>query len=135
MISKRSVTSHRPFVFLIKPGFMKQIIKFTVPCIICVYCMIGASFAQNKAKDLDNYFSSLFKYGQFNGNVLVAENGNIIYERSFGYADFSAKKLNEKNTSFAVASITKTFTSTAILQLQEKGKLNVKDHFVKYFPD
>ena len=91
--------------------------------------------AQDKRLALDRYFSALNKAGQFNGNVLVAENGKAIYERSFGYADFSAKKLNTKNTAFAVASITKTFTSTAILQLHEKGKLNINDPLIKYLPD
>lgn len=77
--------------------------------------------AQEKAVlALDNYFSALVRNGQFNGNVLVAENGRIIYEKSFGYADFSAKKLNEKNTSFPIASITKTFTSTPEIMLNFK---------------
>lgn len=84
--------------------------------------------------ELNSYFNALYQARQFNGNVLIAEKGKIIYEQSFGYADFSAKKANTKNTSFPVASITKTFTSIAILQLQEKGKLEINDLFIKYFP-
>ncbi|MEO7983260.1 MAG: serine hydrolase [Bacteroidota bacterium] len=93
-----------------------------------------ATIAQEKPiAHLDHYFNTLSRNNQFNGNVLVAEGGKIIYERSFGYADFSAQKPNTKNTSFLIASITKTFTSTAILQLQERGKLNINDPLVKYF--
>ncbi len=75
--------------------------------------------AQNKQKELDKYFSALSQNQQFNGNVLIAENGKIVYEKSFGYADYSNKRTNTAQSSFPMASITKTFTSTAILQLKE----------------
>ena len=92
-------------------------------------------FAQTNKIGLDNFFSTLSQNQQFNGNVLIAENGKIVYEKSFGYADFSSKKLNTKQTTFPIASITKTFTATAILQLFEKGKLNVNDPVSKYLID
>lgn len=120
-------------VFNLRTMSSTTILKPAFILFISILAMDGA--AQNKANGLDSYFSALFKNKQFNGNVLVAEKGKIIYERSFGYADFSAKKLNEENTSFPIASITKTITSTAILQLQERGKLNMSDPFAKYFPD
>lgn len=88
-----------------------------------------------KAKALDQYFSKLAAVGQFNGNILVAENGTIVYEKSFGYADFSSKKPNTQHTAFLIASVTKTMTATAILQLQEKGKIQITDTYSKYFPD
>jgi len=70
-----------------------------------------------------------------NGNVLIAENGMIVFEKSYGYADFSTKKLNTRDTTFPIASITKTFTATAILQLYEKGKLKLYDPVEKYLPE
>jgi CubicO group peptidase (beta-lactamase class C family) len=109
--------------------------KLKTAFVFFISIVTANAIAQNKTRILDDYFLALFKNKQFNGNVLVAENGQVIYERSFGYADFSVQKPNTKNTSFPVASITKTITSTAILQLQEKGKLNIDDHFVKYFPE
>lgn len=93
------------------------------------------SYAQINKIGLDNFFLTLNKNQQFNGNVLIAENGKIVYEKSFGFADFSSKKLNTKQTTFPIASITKTFTATAILQLFEKGKLNVNDPVSKYLID
>lgn len=92
------------------------------------------SFSQNKQIALDKYFSMLSKNGRFNGNVLVAEKGKVIYQKSFGYADFGNKRLNTTNSNYAICSITKTFVTTAILQLQDKGKLNVTDYVVKYLP-
>jgi len=110
----------------------QQIIKIGVVLLLLTTGMNSNS--QKKVNDLNNYFTKLAENGQFNGNVLVAENGKIIYEKSFGYADYSIKKPNTRSTSFPIASITKTFTSTAILQLREKGKLQVTDPYINYFP-
>lgn len=93
-----------------------------------------ALFAQIKKQSLDKYFTALYDNQRFNGNVLVAENGKTIYEKSFGYADFANKKLNTNKSQFCIASITKTFTATGIFQLYEKGKLSIDDPVNKYLP-
>src|SRR5687767_8643879 len=98
-----------------------KIILYSVLVLFSLAIQAQTNTGQTKAKALDQYFSKLAAAGQFNGNILVAENGAIIYEKSFGYADFSSKKPNTQNTSFLIASVTKTMTATAILQLQEKG--------------
>jgi CubicO group peptidase (beta-lactamase class C family) len=92
------------------------------------------SFAQNKKAELEKYFSALVEKQQFNGNVLVAENGKIIYEKSFGYADFDTKILNTKNTVFPIASVSKTIAATAIFQLAQANKLEISDAAVKHLP-
>ena len=103
---------------------------------IIMFTFIGeTAFAQTTQAALDKYFSTLAKNQRLNGNVLVAENGSIIYQKSFGYADFGKKRLNTKNSTFPIFSITKTFTSTAILQLEEKGKLSVTDLVIRYLPE
>lgn len=84
---------------------------------------------------LDSLFTTLAKNNEFNGNVLVAEKGNIIYQHSFGYADAEHKLLNTDQTVFNLASVSKTFTAVAILQLKQKGKIKLDDPFVKFFPE
>lgn len=91
--------------------------------------------AQSKKENLDAYFSSLFKNGQFNGNVLIAQEGQILYERSFGLADLSTRRKITNESSFPIASITKTFTATAILQLKQQGKLELEDKVSKFLPE
>ncbi len=104
--------------------------------IIIPFLLIGTiSFAQNNSQKLDSLFKSLYAYGQINGNVLVAENGIPIYQKSFGYSNFKTKTLNNENSGFSLASVSKVFTSIAILQLKEKGKLKLPDFIIKYFPD
>ncbi|HEX8246772.1 MAG TPA: serine hydrolase [Pyrinomonadaceae bacterium] len=110
----------------------------TIYLILFVCFLSGFTTAQtdkSTAQKLDDYFTNLANGREFNGNVLVAENGKVVYEKSFGYADFEARKLNTKDTEFELASIAKPFTATAVLQLKEKGKLNLDDKFIKYFPE
>jgi CubicO group peptidase (beta-lactamase class C family) len=89
---------------------------------------------QDKQANLKKYFSTLENNNQFNGSVLVAETGKVIYEKGVGYADFSNKTLNNVSTRFPIASLSKTITATAILQLAEAKKLNVADAVTKYLP-
>lgn len=109
--------------------------KIILYSVIVLFSLTINAQTNTKAKALDQYFSKLAAVGQFNGSILVAENGAIVYEKSVGYADFSSKKPNTQNTAFLIASVTKTITATAILQLQEKGKLEITDIYSKYFPD
>jgi CubicO group peptidase (beta-lactamase class C family) len=101
--------------------------------------LVGVStnvcLAQTASQDLGNYFSDLGNRGELNGNVLVAEKGKILYQGSFGHADFENGRLNSVDSEFNIASISKTFTAIAILQLKEKGRIALDDKFAKYFPD
>lgn len=74
------------------------------------------------------------KYG-FNGNVLVAKNGKILYQKAIGWADYLHRDSLKIHSEFETASITKTFTGVAIMQLVEKGKLSLKDDVKKFYPD
>lgn len=102
-------------------------------CFLSVFST--AQTNKSAAQKLDDYFTALAKKGEINGRALIAENGKVVYEKSFGYADVEARKLNTKDTEFQLASIAKTFTAIAVLQLKEKGKLGLDDKFVKHFPD
>jgi CubicO group peptidase (beta-lactamase class C family) len=77
---------------------------------------------------------TLVKNQQFSGNVLVIDKNKVVFEQSYGYADHTAKTPNTLNITFPVASITKLFTATAILQLREKGLLKITDPVCKYLP-
>lgn len=108
-------------------------IKVLFALLFCATFYNSNTFAQTVSEQLDILFTS--PQYSVNGNVLVAENGKVFYRKSFGLADAKNKLPNNENSRFEIASITKTFTSTAILQLKDKGKLNLDKPFVKYFPD
>lgn len=114
--------------------FMKRISDFGAFIFVFLTLISANTIAQNRAEKLDEFFTALVENQGFNGNVLVAEKGKIIYEKSFGFADFAGRKLNKANTNFPVASITKTFAATAILQQVEKGRIRLDDPAKKYLP-
>lgn len=102
--------------------------------IFCLYLPV-VIYSQNKIEKLHLYLTNLHNDNGMNGNVIVVENGDPIYKNSFGYADFSSKKINTDSSLFPLASISKTFTAIAILQLKEKGKVKLDDPFNKYFKE
>ncbi len=79
------------------------------------------------------YQSMLLKRG-FNGSILVAKNGEIVFEDYHGSANLRTKEPIDSSTTFHVASVSKTFTATVILKLMEEGKLSINDRVDKYLP-
>ena len=69
------------------------------------------------------------------GVVLVAEGDEIVFAKSYGYADVEKGIENKLTTRFAIASNTKQFTAAAIMQLVEQNKLNLNETIDKYFPE
>ncbi|MBV7440316.1 beta-lactamase family protein [Weeksellaceae bacterium TAE3-ERU29] len=71
----------------------------------------------------------------FNGTVLVAHKGKLIFEQSYGLSNRAIGLKNTPQTPTQIASITKTFTGTSILWLEQRGFLNIKDNVQKYIWD
>lgn len=94
---------------------------------------------KNKIPGLDSFISNIFKklqIGTIPGtSVLVAQNGKIIYQNGFGYANIEKKITVTPDTKFKIGSISKQFTAVAILKLMEKGKIKIDDKLSKYIPD
>lgn len=63
--------------------------------------------------------------------MLVAKDGKILYEKAIGWADYLHRDSLKINSEFELASITKTFTGVAIMQLVEAGKLSLNDDVKK----
>jgi D-alanyl-D-alanine carboxypeptidase len=72
---------------------------------------------------------------QFAGNVRVARRGEVRLEKSFGLARRDPEQKNEAGTRFRIASMFKMFTAVAILQLVEKGQLQLDAPLISYLPD
>lgn len=86
-------------------------------------------------KKLDDYFKEIHKKRNFNGNVLIAKNGKIIYENAFGWADYLHRDSLTIGSKFQLASLSKPFTGTAILMLMEQGKLKLTQTVTDFFPE
>jgi CubicO group peptidase (beta-lactamase class C family) len=87
------------------------------------------------ANDADALLNRVVKADDDGLAVLVAQNGKILFEKGYGLADLEHHATVTTETKFRIGSITKQFTATAILKLQEEGKLSVNDKLSKYIPD
>lgn len=86
-------------------------------------------------KRIDEFMKKLHRTRAFNGNVLVAKKGKIIYQNAIGWADYLHRDSLKINSQFELASVTKTFTSTAILMLMERGQLRLDQDVREFFPN
>ncbi|MBE4909255.1 serine hydrolase [Bacillus luteolus] len=68
-------------------------------------------------------------------SIGLAKDGQLFYDKGFGYRDVENKLPLTADTVFGIGSVTKAFTCVAIMQLHETGKLNVQDPVVKYLPE
>jgi CubicO group peptidase (beta-lactamase class C family) len=120
---------------------MKRVTQIARPKVVWLFVLLVAlaaqtsALAQDKAARIDEYMTRANKFRQFNGSVLVAENGKVIYKKGFGLANMEWNVPNETDTKFRLASITKQFTATLIMQLVEQGKLKLDGKLSEYLPD
>lgn len=87
------------------------------------------------AREADEYMRSFVKTEGFSGSVLLARDGRSLFSKAYGLANIELDVPNTPQTLFRIASITKPFTATSIMMLQERGKLSVNDSFCKYLAD
>ena len=72
---------------------------------------------------------------RFMGTALVAKGTEVLFDRSFGWANLEWNIANTPTTKFRIGSVTKQFTAAAILLLEERGKLKLDDRISKHVPD
>lgn len=92
--------------------------------------LIGQDFNQK----LDSYLQQRYERGEFMGSVLIAKNGNPVFEKSYGFANIEKQYPNNPQLKYLIGSMTKQFTAALILKLQENGKLSINDKLSKYYP-
>lgn len=102
--------------------------KFSIYVFLLLPVMLQA---QNKFVAIDSIIQ-LHSANGFNGVVLVAENGEPVYHKAFGYRRFAEKIPLQTSDIFELASVSKQFTAMIIMMLKEKGKLNYDDLVEKY---
>jgi CubicO group peptidase (beta-lactamase class C family) len=100
-----------------------------------VFILGKGAFAQDStAKKLDELITAYAKLGRFNGSVLIAEHGSVLLQKGYGVKNADDKTMNDANTIYQIASITKQFTATVILKLTELHKMSLNDKLSKYYP-
>lgn len=106
------------------------LLLFLLSSPVLVNAQEGASFSN--LEELHQYLLKKTKENEFSGTVLIAKDGNPIFQKAYGFASKRFKVPNKMDTKFNLGSINKLFTTVAILQLTEKGKLSLDDAIIKY---
>lgn len=98
--------------------------------------LITAFFTNTlSGQELNDFFTKLSKKNLFNGSVVISKSDKTIFSKNYGFSNIETKEKLNDSSQFPIASVTKTFTATAILQLQQKGKLNINEPVKKYLTD
>lgn len=90
---------------------------------------------ENYKQGVNEFYEKTLLRSGFNGGIVVAKYGEVIFEKYHGYFDLRTKDTLTKNSAFHIASVSKTFTAMGVLKLVEKGKLALDDSLQKFFPD
>jgi CubicO group peptidase (beta-lactamase class C family) len=104
--------------------------------LLIFYFFVGQTLlAQGKKEKLSEIMKTYHKYNMFDGAVLVAENGKIIYKDAFGLANREWNIPNSTDTKFMIGSISKPITATLMLILVQKGLVSLDKTIEEYLPD
>src|SRR5882672_1756481 len=93
----------------------------------------GLGAAGTQSEMIRAMLTRLHENGQFNGSILVARNGTVIYRDAFGTGAGSLTS-NRPETPSSLASVSKQFTAMAVMILAERGKMGYDDLIAKYLP-
>lgn len=96
---------------------------------------LNPSLASERGDKINNFIQGFYNIKQFNGNVLVSQNGKVIFEKSFGYANFEWNIKNTPETKFRIGSVTKQFTSMLIMQLVQEKRIELHKPINYYLKD
>lgn len=118
-------------------------LKYTVTLILITSFFSSCSQFQNKseshpetkADQYAHYLSELHTRGQFNGNALIIENGEIVFQESFGIGNFDPVDSLELKSVFRLGSVSKQFTAMGIMILKERGKLSYDQDIREFIPE
>ena len=95
------------------------------------YHILKSINAGDKIKKIE----TLLQKKYFNGCILVAQEGQVLYKNAFGYANYRKRQPLKIDTDFQLASVSKQFTAVAIMMLKEQGKLSYDDVINRFYPN
>jgi CubicO group peptidase (beta-lactamase class C family) len=102
---------------------------------LCLSVFACGARAQEPAVEMDRMMTEFARLDLFSGTVLVARGGDIVYAKAFGEANKDHRVANILETKFNIGSIGKTFTGVAIMQLVERGKVDLEAPVSRYLED
>ena len=86
------------------------------------------------AAEVDRYVAPYVSSNNFSGVVLIAQQGKVAYQKTFGFADISAAQKNTFRTQFYLASMSMQFTAAAVMRLVELGRIRLDQSISGFVP-
>lgn len=101
-----------------------------------IFINLDEEIIKKKAASIDKVFSNLRRKVGFNGTVLYAEKGRIIYNKAWGFRDLRKRRdsLHVKDK-FQLSSVSKMFTAEAVMILKNEGKIDYDVDIREYIPE
>lgn len=103
--------------------------------VLSIFLLTLPALAADKAAQMDALIARYHQLELFNGSALVAENGQPILRKGYGEANMEWHIPNTPDTRFRLGSITKQFTAALVMQLVEKGQIDLAAPIAQYLPD
>ncbi|HZF16364.1 MAG TPA: serine hydrolase domain-containing protein [Steroidobacteraceae bacterium] len=101
----------------------------------CPADTVGRDSDAAASAKVDALFARFTRGVQPGAGVLVVENGRIVHEATYGYADLERRIPLSVDATFRLDSVSKQFTAMAIMLLKEEGRLAYDDPISKYLPE
>ncbi len=109
----------------------KKIILIILFILCGLYCLLPA---QDKISAIRNTVKMYTESGDLHGVILIAEGGKLLFAQSSGMANIAWEIPNDIETRFRIYSMSKQFTAMLVLQLVEKGKIELDKSISTYLP-
>ena len=114
---------------------MRILITITISLILCNGTIGFTQVSRDYRDKLEEYFNVNHLNKNFSGSIILAHNDSILFSKSYGMANYEWSIPQTLNTKIKIASVTKTFTSAAILILVKQGKLSLSQTIDLFLPD
>lgn len=102
---------------------------------ICTSCSQNTSDKTINESPYEQFLTEAHARAQFNGNALIFEKGEIVYQGAFGIRNMESSDPLNINSVFRLASVSKQFTAMGIMILKERGKLNYDQDIRELIPE
>jgi len=115
--------------------YLRRIFRFCSLSFLFLLQFSAWGQTADKKAAIDQIFSDYHKFEGFQGTVLVADQGKVIYKKAFGLANREWNIPNQVSSRYDIASISKQFTALLVMQLHQEGKLALDSTISAYYPE
>lgn len=117
-------------------SFRAVVTVIAIACGVLTQNCFAQTFSTTQTRALKSFYGSGLKSNGIVGSSLVLIDGNqTVFHDYYGFQDLQTRQPVTEQTIYHWASITKTFTAIAIMQLRDRGLLSLDDSVVKYIPE